>query len=61
MLVKRENPNLSVSEKEQLREDIMGLLERWWRTGEIYLEKPRLEDERSNSFSTILEMYFLLP
>ena len=48
MLVRRENPNLSVSEKENLREDIMGLLERWWRTGEIYLEKPRLEDERSN-------------
>jgi len=48
LLVKRENPNLSASEKENLREDIMGLLERWWRTGEIYLEKPRLEDERSN-------------
>jgi len=48
LLVKRENPNLSVSEKANLREDIMGLLERWWRTGEIYLEKPRLEDERSN-------------
>lgn len=48
MLVRRENPNLSVSEKENLREDIMSLLERWWRTGEIYLEKPRLEDERSN-------------
>lgn len=48
MLVRRENPNLSVSEKENLRQDIMSLLERWWRTGEIYLEKPRLEDERSN-------------
>lgn len=48
MLVRRENPNLSVSEKENLREDIQSLLERWWRTGEIYLEKPRLEDERSN-------------
>ncbi len=23
-------------------------MERWWRTGEIYLEKPRLEDERNN-------------
>lgn len=48
MLVKRENQNLSVSEKENLRHDIMALLERWWRTGEIYLEKPRLEDERNN-------------
>ncbi len=48
MLVRRENPNLSASEKDDLRQDIMGLLERWWRTGEIYLEKPRLEDERNN-------------
>lgn len=48
LLVRRENPNLSISEKDQLRKDIMSLLERWWRTGDIYLEKPRLEDERSN-------------
>ena len=28
--------------------EIISLMERWWRTGEIYLEKPRLEDERNN-------------
>ncbi|OEK00172.1 hypothetical protein BFP97_00955 [Roseivirga sp. 4D4] len=48
LLVRRENPNLSVSEKDKVRKDIMSLLERWWRTGDIYLEKPRLEDERNN-------------
>jgi len=48
LLVKRENPRISASEKEQIRQEIMALLERWWRTGDIYLEKPRLEDERNN-------------
>ncbi|MEM1002801.1 MAG: phosphoenolpyruvate carboxylase, partial [Bacteroidota bacterium] len=47
-LVKRENPNWSNTEQTRLKEDIMSLLERLWRTGEIYLQKPRLEDERSN-------------
>ena len=31
-----------------LKEEVISLMERWWRTGEIYLEKPRLEDERNN-------------
>lgn len=48
ILVKRENPRAAISEKEAQRQDIMALLERWWGTGDIYLEKPRLEDERNN-------------
>lgn len=48
ILVKRENPRSAISEKEAQRQEIMALLERWWRTGDIYLEKPRLEDERNN-------------
>ena len=48
LLVKRENQVWSDSEKEQLRESTKALLERLWRTGEVYLEKPRLEDERGN-------------
>ena len=48
MLVKRENPNWSPQEQDVLRQDIIGLLERWWRTGDIYLEKPDLEAERNN-------------
>jgi len=30
------------------REALKALLERWWRTGEVYLEKPDLEAERNN-------------
>jgi phosphoenolpyruvate carboxylase len=48
LLVKRENPNWSTSEKAKIKEEILSLMERWWRTGEIYLEKPRLEDEHNN-------------
>jgi phosphoenolpyruvate carboxylase len=48
MLVNRENPNWSPQEKASLRQDIINLLERWWCTGDIYLEKPDLEAERNN-------------
>ena len=48
LLVKKENPNWSTSEQSRLKKEIISIMERWWRTGEIYLEKPRLEDERNN-------------
>ncbi len=48
LLVKKENPTWSPSERLGLKQEIITLMERWWRTGEIYLEKPRLEDERNN-------------
>lgn len=48
LLVKRENSSLSKLELNSIEEKIINLLERWWRTGEIYLEKPQVEDERAN-------------
>ncbi|PRX55408.1 phosphoenolpyruvate carboxylase [Flagellimonas meridianipacifica] len=48
LLAKNENPIWSDSERDAIEQEIKSVLERWWRTGEIYLEKPRLEDERSN-------------
>ncbi|MEO1032901.1 MAG: phosphoenolpyruvate carboxylase [Bacteroidota bacterium] len=48
LLVKKENPKWSNAEQESLKQEIISLMERWWRTGEIYLEKPRLQDERNN-------------
>jgi len=48
LLVKRENTVWSANEKKELREQTKALLERWWRTGEIYLEKPNLSAERNN-------------
>ena len=48
LLAKNENPLWSPQEREVIKQEIKSVLERWWRTGEIYLEKPRLADERSN-------------
>jgi phosphoenolpyruvate carboxylase len=48
LLAKKENPLWSTSERAVIRQEVISLLERWWRTGEIYLQKPSLEDERNN-------------
>tara|TARA_R110002126_G_scaffold112105_1_gene250165 strand:- start:24447 stop:27143 length:2697 start_codon:yes stop_codon:yes gene_type:complete len=48
LLAKKENTAISKLEQNSIREDIISLLERWWRTGEIYLEKPQIQDERAN-------------
>ncbi|SHN30571.1 Phosphoenolpyruvate carboxylase, type 1 [Cyclobacterium lianum] len=47
-LVKLENNAYSKFERSGLKREIIALLERWWRTGEVYLEKPTLEMERNN-------------
>jgi len=57
LLVKRENPNWSTAEKAALRQEIIDLMERWWRAGEIYLEKPRLEDERNNLMHYFVDVF----
>lgn len=48
LLVQKENTSFSAIEQNSIRENIINLLERWWRTGEIYLEKPDIRDERAN-------------
>jgi phosphoenolpyruvate carboxylase len=53
LLVERENSMWTPAERAELASETEAALERLWRTGEIYLEKPRLEDERR------LVLYFL--
>jgi phosphoenolpyruvate carboxylase len=48
LLVKNENSIWSKSEKTTIQNNIQALLERWWRTGDVYLEKPDLTAERNN-------------
>jgi phosphoenolpyruvate carboxylase len=48
LLVQKENTSFTKIEQKAIRENIVNLLERWWRTGEIYLEKPDIRDERAN-------------
>lgn len=47
-LIKLENTSYSFTERQVIAGDIKTLLERWWRTGEVYLKKPTVEMERSN-------------
>ncbi|WP_029034610.1 phosphoenolpyruvate carboxylase [Salinimicrobium terrae] len=47
-LIKLENSSYSFAERNVIAEDIKTLLERWWRTGEVYLKKPTVEMERRN-------------
>jgi len=48
LLAKNENNIWTKSERNTIKEKIKSLLERWWRTGEVYLEKPDLIAERNN-------------
>ncbi|MBK9290502.1 MAG: phosphoenolpyruvate carboxylase [Bacteroidetes bacterium] len=48
LLVKLENSMWTKTEREEIENEIIALLERWWRTGDIYLEKPSVADERRN-------------
>lgn len=48
LLIKLEQTHLSSTERENINDEMKALLERWWRTGEVYLEKPSVLSERSN-------------
>jgi len=57
LLVQKENTSLSDLEQNSIREKIINLLERWWRTGEIYLEKPDITDERANAIHYLSKVF----
>lgn len=48
LLVKKENKVWSCMENQMIDDNMKALLERWWRSGEVYLEKPSLASERNN-------------
>ena len=60
LLVQNENSMYSQTEKKIIRDKIISLLERWWRTGEIYLEKPDLRDERANVVHYLSKIFPLI-
>lgn len=57
LLVQKENTSLSKIEQNNIREKIVNLIERWWRTGEIYLEKPDIKDERANALYYLSKVF----
>jgi phosphoenolpyruvate carboxylase len=57
LLVQKENSSFSKIEQNDIKEKIIYLLERWWRTGEIYLEKPSIRDERANTIHYLRKVF----
>ncbi len=57
LLVDRENTNWSNLEKAGIQDEMIALLEQWWHTGEIYLQKPSLENERDNIMHYLTEVF----
>ena len=60
LLVLNEISFYSKTEKEAIRRKIIYILERWWRTGEIYLEKPSVREERDNILYYLENMFPLV-
>ena len=57
LVVKRENKMFSAQERSETRKDIKLCLERIWRTGEIYLEKPDVITELHNVLYYLTEVF----
>ena len=60
LLVLNEISFYSKTEKEAIRRKIVNMLERWWRTGEIYLEKPSVREERDSILYYLENMFPLV-
>ncbi|EOZ98781.1 Phosphoenolpyruvate carboxylase [Indibacter alkaliphilus LW1] len=59
-LVKLENSSFSKKEKDEITREITALLERWWRSGEVYLEKPTVKTERNNVMHYFTKVFPLI-
>jgi phosphoenolpyruvate carboxylase len=57
LLVKRENTVWTPSERDEIWASIKTELERLWRTGEIYLEKPDIASERRNAIHYLRNVF----
>lgn len=56
-LLKLDNSIYSNIERKAIEEEITTLLERWWRTGEVYLEKPTVKAERNNVMHYLTKVF----
>jgi phosphoenolpyruvate carboxylase len=57
LLVRMENPIWTPSERDELREEIKTSLERLWRTGEMFLNKPTVAMERSGMLHHLVNVF----
>ncbi|MFW5679215.1 MAG: phosphoenolpyruvate carboxylase, partial [Pseudomonadota bacterium] len=57
LIVELENTMWTPAERSALEAEVRACLERLWRTGEIYLEKPSVADERRNVLHYLTEVF----
>ena len=57
VLVELENTMWTAAERAAFETELRACLERLWRTGEIYLEKPSVADERRNVLHYLTEVF----
>jgi phosphoenolpyruvate carboxylase len=57
LLVQLENTMWTPSERHELREEIKTALERLWRTGEMFLDKPTVEMERTGVLYHLVNVF----
>jgi phosphoenolpyruvate carboxylase len=57
LLVRRENQMWTPFEREMIRRDVKAVLERLWRTGDIFLEKPDVGSEHRNMLHYLTNIF----
>ncbi|MBI5192964.1 MAG: phosphoenolpyruvate carboxylase [Nitrospirae bacterium] len=57
-IFKKENPIWTPEEKALLREDIINEIQKLWQTGDIFLERPTVEEEVSNGLYYFRETFY---
>ena len=57
-IFKKENPIWTPEEKTLLREDIINEIQKLWQTGDIFLERPTVEEEVSNGLHYFRETFY---
>ncbi|MBI5406946.1 MAG: phosphoenolpyruvate carboxylase [Nitrospirae bacterium] len=57
-IFKKENPIWTPEEKALLREDITNEIQKLWQTGDIFLERPTVEEEVSNGLYYFKETFY---
>ena len=57
LMVKRENQVWTINEKEQIAEEIRVALSRLWKTGQVFLQKPSIQDELRNVLHYLKNVY----
>ncbi|MDD5434288.1 MAG: phosphoenolpyruvate carboxylase [Nitrospira sp.] len=57
-IFKKENPIWTPEEKALLREDIINEIQKLWQTGDLFLERPTVEEEVSNGLYYFRETFY---